>query len=114
MEPQSRSAGANARTEGSLRPHAACLNHPMPPPEAAPLTARWDGVEPLELSGFLPAWDVERRRFEAGPLVDWLLTVLREQGVRAERLERLHDHIDAAQALALAERITLATAHARP
>jgi hypothetical protein len=80
----------------------------------APLTARWNGIEPLTLTGFLPAWDVERRRFEAGPLVDWLLTTLREHGVRAERLERLHDCIDSTQALALTEAVTLATAHAAP
>lgn len=67
----------------------------------------------VALAGFLPAWDVERRRSDVGPLVDWALTELRAEGVHATSLERLHEVVDAELAPRLSRHLTdVSTRHA--
>lgn len=75
-------------------------------------TSPWSGVEPVQLRGFLPAWDVARRRFDAGPIADWVLTAMRGFGVEASSLEQLHRAIDPERAITLSREVTLATARA--
>lgn len=75
-------------------------------------TSRWNGAEPVQLRGFLPAWDIERRRFDVDPITDWVLTTMRGFGVVAAQLGRLHESIDAKRALSLSQQVTFATASA--
>lgn len=66
------------------------------------------------LTGFLPVWDVERRRADVSPLVDWTLRTLREDGVEAPSLERLHDSLPPAEALRASRQLTKATSRSAP
>lgn len=75
-------------------------------------TSPWSGAEPVQLKGFLPAWDIERRTFDAGAIADWVLTTMRGLGVEARSLEQLHHVIDGERAIALSREVTLATATA--
>ena len=68
----------------------------------------------VTLAGFLPPWDIERRRGDVGPLIGWVLAELRQLGVEVERLERLHDAVGAAEAPALAQHLTQASMRAAP
>lgn len=43
------------------------------------------------LSGPLPAWDLERRPFDAEPVIAWALAAIRETGVATKSLETLHE-----------------------
>lgn len=69
---------------------------------------------PLMLAGFLPAWDIERRRADLAPLSAWVLQQLKAMGVPAVSLETLHHHIDGAQALDLARIVTRKSAASEP
>jgi ectoine hydroxylase-related dioxygenase (phytanoyl-CoA dioxygenase family) len=66
-------------------------------------------IRPLALTGFLPAWDIERRRVDASGIVDWALDRIRHLGHRAVDLDTLHHHLDAAAALAVAQTLTAAS-----
>jgi hypothetical protein len=68
----------------------------------------------VTLAGVLPAWDVERRRAEAAPLVAWAIAELRDQGVRVTELERLHEVVDAELAPGLSRRLTDASTRRAP
>ncbi|MEZ4295585.1 MAG: phytanoyl-CoA dioxygenase family protein [Polyangiaceae bacterium] len=61
---------------------------------------------PLSLTGFLPVWDVERRRADLGEIAGWALERAREMGYPAESLDTLHWHLDARQAMALTHALT--------
>lgn len=61
---------------------------------------------PLALAGFLPAWDIERRRADLAPIADWALDRIRSLGHPAESLDTLHRLLDPAQALAVTQALT--------
>lgn len=63
-------------------------------------------ARPLALTGFLPAWDVELRRADLGPIADWAREQLRRLGHPVERLDQAHHHLDAAAALRAAQALT--------
>ena len=69
---------------------------------------------PLALAGFLPAWDLERRRADLQPLAAWVLEQLAALGVTANSLETLHQRMAPEQALELARRVTSASAAPAP
>jgi hypothetical protein len=62
------------------------------------------------LAGFLPAWDVERRRADVSEVVAWALDEIRALGVVAASLQRLHDVTDATGAARVACQLTRAVA----
>lgn len=64
---------------------------------------------PLALAGFLPAWDIERRRVDLGPIIAWALEQLASLGHPVDDLAELHRHLDPAQALACARALTAAS-----
>ena len=66
------------------------------------------------LAGFLPVWDVERRRADVSPLADWALYALRDDGVHARSLDRLHDALTPDEALRASRRLTKATSRRAP
>lgn len=66
-------------------------------------------ASPLALTGFLPAWDIERRRADLTPIAAWALNHIRRLGHPVESLGRLHCHVDPAQALALTQSLTAAS-----
>jgi len=49
---------------------------------------------PLSLTGYLPAWDVERRRADLAPIVAWALRKIRSMGYPADSLGSLHRHLE--------------------
>lgn len=71
---------------------------------AGPIDAR-----PLALTGFLPAWDIERRRVDPTGIVAWTLDRLRDMGVPADGLDTLHHRLDAKEALSAAQALTKAS-----
>lgn len=66
-------------------------------------------MAPLALTGFLPAWDIERRRADLRPIIGWTLARLRRLGHQVQRLEDLHHHMDAERARALGQELTAAS-----
>lgn len=64
---------------------------------------------PLALRGFLPAWDIERRRVDVEPIVDWALAQLRERAPAIRDLETVHEHLDNRSAEAAAQALTAAS-----
>jgi hypothetical protein len=64
---------------------------------------------PLVLTGFLPAWDIERRRADLTPIIAWTLDWIRRLGHPVESLGTLHRHLDAERARALAQELTAAS-----
>jgi hypothetical protein len=64
---------------------------------------------PLALTGFLPAWDIERRRVDLAPVVDWALRHVRSLGHPVESLDTLHHHLDPARALAVTKALSAAS-----
>lgn len=64
---------------------------------------------PLALSGFLPAWDIEKRRADLTPIADWALSHIRSLGHAAPSLDALHRHLDPAQALAVTQALSAAS-----
>ena len=66
------------------------------------------------LAGFLPPWDIERRKGDATRLARWALNELLARGVRVERLEELHHVIDREAAPDLARHLTAASRRAEP
>lgn len=60
-------------------------------------------TRPLALSGFLPAWDVERRTTDVESLVAWV-----RERLGCESLESIH--VDGAKALELARTLSVASA----
>jgi hypothetical protein len=73
------------------------FGHPMSDRPSTPL---------LALTGFLPAWDLEKRTANVEPIIAWTLKRLREMGHPAERLDLLHQHLSPAQALAAGKSLT--------
>lgn len=61
---------------------------------------------PLALQGFLPAWDIERRRADLSSILAWTLDAIRREGVPLDHLDRLHHHLDPPAARALAQRLS--------
>lgn len=51
------------------------------------------------LTGFLPAWDLERRRVDVSALEAWVLERLRSRGHQVASLARAHEVLDPAKAL---------------
>lgn len=66
-------------------------------------------ARPLALTGSLPAWDIERRRVNPTEVIAWTLDRIRQLGHPAVDLDTLHHHLDAAEALALAQSLTEAS-----
>jgi hypothetical protein len=64
---------------------------------------------PLALTGFLPAWDIERRRVDLTLVVAWTLDQIRRLRHPVEDLGTLHHHLDATQARAMAQALTAAS-----
>lgn len=64
---------------------------------------------PLALAGFLPAWDIERRRADLSPIIAWTLDQIRRLGEPVESLEALHHHVDGIRARAVAQALTAAS-----
>ena len=69
---------------------------------------------PLALAGFLPAWDIERRRADLRPLAAWVLHHLQSLGIPVDSLESAHRHLDGARSLEVARAITRASAAEEP
>ena len=61
---------------------------------------------PLALTGFLPAWDLARRRADLSPITGWALAELRRRGHPVESLATVHHHLDGEQARAAASALT--------
>lgn len=61
---------------------------------------------PLSLTGFLPAWDIERRRADLTPIADWALAELRRLGHPVESLATAHHHLGGEEARAAARALT--------
>lgn len=68
----------------------------------------------VKLTGVLPAWDVERRRADVAPLVEWVRAELRGQGVAVTELDRLHEVVDADMAPRLSRHLTDASTRRAP
>ena len=66
-------------------------------------------ARPLALTGFLPAWDVERRRADLGPIGDWALAEIRRLGHPVASLATVHHQLDGEQARAAARALTAAS-----
>jgi len=64
---------------------------------------------PLALTGFLPAWDIEKRRADLTPIADWALNHIRSLGHPVDSLGTLHCLLDPAQALAVTQALTAAS-----
>jgi hypothetical protein len=64
---------------------------------------------PLALTGFLPAWDIERRRADLAPIAAWALAHLRGLGHPVTGLATLHHHLTPAAARAAAQALTAAS-----
>jgi hypothetical protein len=61
---------------------------------------------PLALAGFLPAWDVERRRADLAPIAAWAIEELNRLGHPVTSLDRAHDHLSPEAARAAAQALT--------
>ncbi len=70
----------------------------------APLALRDDGRV-----GPLPLFDVERRRVDVTAMITWARDTLRRAGVEVDDLARLHEHVDAAGAVRLAQHLTVSS-----
>jgi len=70
------------------------------------MTAR---AQPLALTGFLPAWDLERRCADLSPIVAWTLDRIRQLGHPVDSLGALHHQLDAERARAVAQQLTAAS-----
>lgn len=57
----------------------------------------------MALEGFLPAWDVEKRRADIASIVQWTLSQVRAMGYAAENLESLYRVMTPEQARAAAK-----------
>jgi hypothetical protein len=64
---------------------------------------------PLALLGFLPVWDIERRRADLSAIARWTREQIQRLGVPIGSLETLHQHLDGLQARALAQALTAAS-----
>ena len=64
---------------------------------------------PLALLGFLPAWDLEKRRADLSAIVHWTVEQIRHRGFPICSLETLHHHLDGQRAGALAQSLTAAS-----
>jgi hypothetical protein len=64
---------------------------------------------PLALAGFLPAWDIEKRRADLTPIADWALDHIRRMGHPVASLGALQGHLDPSQALAVTTSLTAAS-----
>jgi hypothetical protein len=63
-------------------------------------------AQPLALTGFLPAWDVERRRADLTPIIAWALDRIWHLGHPVDSLGALHHQLDAERARAEAQELT--------
>jgi hypothetical protein len=88
--------------EFSIR-RADCLSKELPMSEPATL------APPLALTGFLPAWDIERRRADLTPIADWALEHIRHMGHPVASLSALHRHLGPSHALAVTTSLTAAS-----
>ena len=66
------------------------------------------------LKGFLPAWDLVRRRVDVDPFVAWCLAQLQTRGIRVRSLAHLHEVIGVDDALACSEALTVASRSPAP
>lgn len=71
-------------------------------------------AHPLALAGFLPAWDIERRRADLAPLSAWVRGRLRGLGFEVADLSQVHRCMGGAQAIEAARAVTAATAEPEP
>lgn len=90
---------------------AARVSAALPPPRPSGITSFMPAgrAPPLALTGFLPAWDVARRRADLAPIAAWALDHLRHLGHPAASLATLHHHLTPAQARAAAQALTAAS-----
>jgi hypothetical protein len=64
------------------------------------------------LAGFLPAWDVERRKTDVDRIARFALEEIRARGIPAPSLEHLHRVVTREEAPHLARHLTYASRHA--
>lgn len=67
-------------------------------------------ARPLALTGFLPAWDLDRRHCDVSALVEWTLQRLALEGLQTPSLKSIR--VEGQRALELATRLTKASVEA--
>jgi hypothetical protein len=68
----------------------------------------------MQLDGFLPPWDFERRTVDVGPMVAWARRTLAAEGIVVDDLARLHEVVDHEGAIACSRLLTARSLEVEP